>query len=286
MEYLIQRRRVRISGVGQDSEEGSDNSRSEEIIPSQRTESFRDNKAESGLQRQFSSEMSHTEYDSSYEGEFASAIAAAAFAIYSAEESNSESYQNKKLRDATEIIPISRVRTTIQDQFKPPESSQISNSTRFSGWEARDGASMRIRMDQSENWVSTSRGSSQAKADAWEKAAMAKIEKRYVKMNSAILAWESEKKMKAKLQMERKKVLSFDLFGKVIDCCNEEFMVTAHSWKWSHYVQASHCERPRTCEGKEFSSWLVNLVSKLLALFTFSHIFLCIGLHVGPPISL
>ncbi|GMP33369.1 hypothetical protein CsSME_00006719 [Camellia sinensis var. sinensis] len=205
MEYLIQRRRVRISGGGQDSEEGTDNSRSEEIIPSLRTESFQDNKAESGLQRQFSSEISHTDYDSSYEGEFASAIAAAAFAIYSAEESNSESYQNKKLRDATEIIPITRVRTTIQDQFKPPESSQISNSTRFSGWEARDGASMRIRMDQSENWVSTSRGSSQAKADAWEKAAMAKIEKRYVKMNSAILAWENEKKMKAKLQMERKK---------------------------------------------------------------------------------
>lgn len=205
MAYSNQRRRVRISGVGQDSEEGSDNSRSEEIIPSLRTESFRDIKAESGLQRQFSSEMSHTDYDSSYEGEFASAIAAAAFAIYSAEESNSESYQNKKLRDATEIIPISRVRTTMQDQFKPPESSQISNSTRFSGWEARDAASMRIRMDQSEMGVSTSRGSSQAKANAWEKAAMAKIEKRYVKMNSAILDWENEKKMKAKLQMESKK---------------------------------------------------------------------------------
>ncbi|XP_072980724.1 uncharacterized protein [Typha angustifolia] len=41
-------------------------------------------------------------------------------------------------------------------------------------------------------------------ADAWEKDKMAKIERRYNKMNSTIRDWEGEKKVKAKRRLERK----------------------------------------------------------------------------------
>ncbi|KAL5725886.1 hypothetical protein ACHQM5_008975 [Ranunculus cassubicifolius] len=41
------------------------------------------------------------------------------------------------------------------------------------------------------------------KADAWEKAEMEKINKRYERMNSTILSWENEKKGKAKRRMDR-----------------------------------------------------------------------------------
>ncbi|XP_017700964.2 uncharacterized protein LOC103718170 [Phoenix dactylifera] len=44
----------------------------------------------------------------------------------------------------------------------------------------------------------------ESKADAWEKAKMAKIKRRYEKMNATILEWENEKKMKAKCQLNRK----------------------------------------------------------------------------------
>ncbi|KAK3009222.1 hypothetical protein RJ639_014759 [Escallonia herrerae] len=45
----------------------------------------------------------------------------------------------------------------------------------------------------------------ETKADAWERAEIAKIQSRYEKINSAILAWENEKKASAKRQMELKK---------------------------------------------------------------------------------
>ncbi|KAL5987667.1 hypothetical protein ACLOJK_035417 [Asimina triloba] len=42
------------------------------------------------------------------------------------------------------------------------------------------------------------------KADTWEKAQLAKIQKRYEKQVSTILAWEDEKKKKAKHQLDKK----------------------------------------------------------------------------------
>ncbi|XP_039065382.1 uncharacterized protein LOC120210764 [Hibiscus syriacus] len=45
-------------------------------------------------------------------------------------------------------------------------------------------------------------GSDQAKADAWEKADMAKIKKRYAKLDENIVAWEEKKKKKARSKLE------------------------------------------------------------------------------------
>ncbi|MED6194351.1 hypothetical protein PIB30_027739 [Stylosanthes scabra] len=44
-----------------------------------------------------------------------------------------------------------------------------------------------------------------ANAEAWEKAKLEKIQKRYEKIKSQILSWEREKKIHAKMHMERKK---------------------------------------------------------------------------------
>ncbi|KAK9045454.1 hypothetical protein V6N11_059334 [Hibiscus sabdariffa] len=46
-------------------------------------------------------------------------------------------------------------------------------------------------------------GSDQAKADAWEKAEMAKIKERYVKLDETIVAWEEKKKKKARSKLEK-----------------------------------------------------------------------------------
>ncbi|CAA0840654.1 Remorin family protein [Striga hermonthica] len=55
------------------------------------------------------------------------------------------------------------------------------------------------------NPASTGLGSSEAKAYAWEKGQIEKIRKRYEKMQSEIIAWENEKKLTEKHEMERKK---------------------------------------------------------------------------------
>ncbi|XP_039040587.1 remorin 1.4-like [Hibiscus syriacus] len=46
-------------------------------------------------------------------------------------------------------------------------------------------------------------GSDQAKADAWEKAEMAKINERYSKLEETIVAWEEKKKKKARSKLEK-----------------------------------------------------------------------------------
>ncbi|KAL4348646.1 hypothetical protein GQ457_17G017340 [Hibiscus cannabinus] len=45
----------------------------------------------------------------------------------------------------------------------------------------------------------------EAKADAWEKAEMEKVNKRYENMKAAILAWENQRKLRAKVKMDRRK---------------------------------------------------------------------------------
>ncbi|KAK8526059.1 hypothetical protein V6N12_020540 [Hibiscus sabdariffa] len=49
-------------------------------------------------------------------------------------------------------------------------------------------------------------GSDQVKADAWEKAEMAKIKERYVKLDETIVAWEEKKKKKARSKLEKEEV--------------------------------------------------------------------------------
>lgn len=45
----------------------------------------------------------------------------------------------------------------------------------------------------------------ESKADAWEKAEMEKVNKRFENIKASILAWENEKKLRAKAKMDRRK---------------------------------------------------------------------------------
>ncbi|KAI8528862.1 hypothetical protein RHMOL_Rhmol12G0180300 [Rhododendron molle] len=158
-----------------------------------------DKKGHNWFQRQFTSKMAPHDYDFSYEIEFATAIAAAAFAIHSVEEADSES--KNKLRDGTRAS-MSKVKTRKDDPSRPPESRQVSSKEaeragKYAMWRepARWAGSNQLERTRSPD----------AKTDAWEKSAIAKLVKWHEKVNSSIIAWEKEKKMKAKVDMERKK---------------------------------------------------------------------------------
>lgn len=124
------------------------------------------------------------------DGEFAAAIAASAFAICSLEENAGSQYQSKTrgpvIRPA-EAAPMRR-----PSMLNRKTSAEIVPITPA----ANDKMQKRI-----------SRGSRNAenKADAWEKAQIAKIRKRHDELLSALLGWENEKKMMVKQQMERRK---------------------------------------------------------------------------------
>ncbi|KAJ0095903.1 hypothetical protein Patl1_16730 [Pistacia atlantica] len=86
MDSFIQQLRVKLSNVGQENRE--ETSSSSRRIPLQKTQSFKgeNKKAQNWLQRQFSRQMSRG-YDSNIQMEHAAAVAAAAYAINSLEES-------------------------------------------------------------------------------------------------------------------------------------------------------------------------------------------------------
>ncbi|KAK2970336.1 hypothetical protein RJ640_003304 [Escallonia rubra] len=137
------------------------------------------------------------DYDS-INSEFATAIAAATFAIHSVEEG--------RVREEGFRLPVTRARTSKE---RVPESSGVSR--RLSRKETKEAAeaSTRKPLGQGDRAPSSIRPARsrrvETKADAWEKAEIAKIQSRYEKINSAILAWENEKKASAKRQMELKK---------------------------------------------------------------------------------
>lgn len=172
--------------------------------------------------------MSH--YSDAQDVEFSTAVAAAAFAIHSNEEARLQ-YQ-KGMRES---LQISRTKTLQDAMAGRPSSGELNR--RLSNKEAKNAgeASMRKPVGQDQrtlksafpsrypNRASSTRPSTPAdgyqnrkgsstghntletEADAWEKAQIKKIQRRYDKVKSAILAWEHEKKMQAKIKMEKRK---------------------------------------------------------------------------------
>ncbi|CAA7404201.1 unnamed protein product [Spirodela intermedia] len=78
---------------------------------------------------------------------------------------------------------------------KAPSSTDM-GSKRFAGAKGNASAAGKNTLSSS----TSRRGETQA--DAWERAEMAKIRKRYEKMHSAILEWEKEKKHKSRRKQE------------------------------------------------------------------------------------
>ncbi|XP_062029784.1 remorin 4.2 isoform X1 [Rosa rugosa] len=167
------------------------------------------------------------------ESEFATAVAAAAFAIHSMEQAELQ-YQKER----RESLKITRT-NTLQDHMNGrPSSSAATRRLSNKGANNGSGASIKRPMGQdqktldlekafpsrypnrgnsirpptpadgNQNRKGNSRGHGNAvetKADAWEKAQMKKIQNRYEKVKAAILAWENDKKMQVKIKMERRK---------------------------------------------------------------------------------
>ncbi|KAK6787645.1 hypothetical protein RDI58_016170 [Solanum bulbocastanum] len=124
------------------------------------------------------------------DGEFAAVIAATAFAICSLEENAGSQYQTKTRRPVirpAEAAPMRRAST-----MNRKTSAEIVTITPAAN-------------DKMQKGISRGSRNAENKADAWEKAQIAKIRKRHDELLSALLAWENEKKMMAKQQMERRK---------------------------------------------------------------------------------
>ncbi|KAH6799117.1 hypothetical protein C2S51_035601 [Perilla frutescens var. frutescens] len=129
------------------------------------------------------------------DGDFASAVAASAHAIHSLEQINSK-------------LQISRANTRKQEPIKPRQGGSMRKAsikdTRSSS-SLRPPAAISSAEAQRHKETSSTLRRSDSKAEAWEKAQIAKIRKRYEKLQSDIQAWENEKKLGEKHRMERKK---------------------------------------------------------------------------------
>ncbi|KAK0586115.1 hypothetical protein LWI29_001175 [Acer saccharum] len=184
------------------------------------------------------------------DAEFAAAVAAAAFAVYSIEEAEAENRRKKR-----EDLEMSRTklksrkqdtRTGLQQSsgrvsrqfsskelkmivtiiycpcFKAPFTGETSTRNlvemdhirgQESGFPMRRpirsssvrSTSTPVAIDRKHKGIEPRDKNVETKADAWERAQMEKIIKRYEKIKSGILDWENERKMQAKLKMERKK---------------------------------------------------------------------------------
>ncbi|XP_065848904.1 remorin 1.4-like [Euphorbia lathyris] len=145
--------------------------------------------------------------------EFAAAVAAGTFVVYSLEESKAKfrretSDNHKKTRTEIRIakedtrVPIMK-HSSIKDAAgkiasqKPPADTMPSR--KLSRLASRKSM---LPADQRHS----GRGNVvEDKVDSWEKAQIRKINKRYEKMKSEVVVWENAKKMQAKLSMERKR---------------------------------------------------------------------------------
>ncbi|CAI8606125.1 unnamed protein product [Vicia faba] len=139
---------------------------------------------ENGLNQRrvsFSSPQSHKE---TRDDEFVTAVAAATFSIYSLEEAGI--LDLKKIRDSPKF-------SKNQSIARQPSYGETSKERAFrEESRTREGIIIHNKNDK-------------AKAEAWEKAKLQRIQKRYEKMKLQILSWEGEKRIQAKIQMERKK---------------------------------------------------------------------------------
>eukprot|EP00258_Populus_trichocarpa_P026189 XP_024442208.1 uncharacterized protein LOC7453854 isoform X2 [Populus trichocarpa] len=121
------------------------------------------------------------------DGEFATAVAAAAFVIHSHEEAEAD-YRRKLRGDFGET-----------SARKPTEEDRRQQENAFPARKPSRSSSVRPMNRQPLSQVV------ETKADSWEKDQLRKINRRYEKMKSKILDWDKAKKMRAKLHGEKKK---------------------------------------------------------------------------------
>ncbi|XP_024635834.1 uncharacterized protein [Medicago truncatula] len=147
--------------------------------------------------------------------EFVTAIAATAFSIYSLEEAGI--LDLKKVRDSQKFSKNLTIRGKEENIPKQPSYGETSMRRPFRQETRTPEGALPLRSSsgasptggyQNQKGIVLHNKNNKAKAEAWEKAKMERIQKRkfrYEKMKSQILSWEGEKRVQAKQQMERKK---------------------------------------------------------------------------------
>ncbi|GMJ05786.1 hypothetical protein like AT5G61280 [Hibiscus trionum] len=152
-----------------------------------------------------------------YNTEFAVGVAAAAYAINSLED---DDVQHKIKIERSREGTTSRVRDSdsvtrryssnkIKTAGETPSKNSMEKDYRKqeSSLESRkpSGSSSARPVTTEAGDRSRTGNYAQEKADAWEKAEMEKLNKRCEDMKASILAWENQRKLRAKVKMDRKK---------------------------------------------------------------------------------
>ncbi|KAL5078297.1 hypothetical protein RYX36_017281, partial [Vicia faba] len=150
----------------------------------------------------FSSPQSHKE---TRDDEFVIAVAAATFSIYSLEEAGI--LDLKKIRDSPKFSKNQSIaRQPSYGETSKERAFREESRTREGALPLRSSSGISsIGGYQKQKGIIIHNKNDKAKAEAWEKAKLQRIQKRYEKMKLQILSWEGEKRIQAKIQMERKK---------------------------------------------------------------------------------
>ncbi|KAH9604017.1 hypothetical protein KSS87_014197, partial [Heliosperma pusillum] len=181
-QQMKQKRRVSFSDMAQGRNE--EYTRHRNVTKS---ESFRDER-EKKLRRELINGNESEEY--------AASIAAAAYAIYSLEETRAEF--ERRMVESFREDPSSITNTNKDQEDLVDEIPQFGGLPRRSSILEKKDVGPR-QMPVSQRTMETN------KADTWEKARLVKINKWYEKMNVKIKVWENEKKKRASLEMESRK---------------------------------------------------------------------------------
>ncbi|KAL5544565.1 hypothetical protein UlMin_008349 [Ulmus minor] len=214
---VLKQKRVKFSSPGRDRQEESDVIRGRE--------SSKDGKEKRGLDRWYFSSQTSQDHES-IDSDFATAVAAAAFAVHSLDQA--EQQFQMRMREALEA---SRTKAkSRKDEITTDMASSGRGTRLFSNKEAKTGEHSRRRslgqelmaserasparqpsrtssvwLSQTQKGMPPGQNGVETKADAWEKAKLERVQSGYEKKKSTILEWENEKKMQAKLKMDRTK---------------------------------------------------------------------------------
>ncbi|XP_059648797.1 remorin 1.4-like [Cornus florida] len=239
IDSLIKQVRVRFSGVEPENKEEIGTIRDQKA-PSQKSQSFKGEKKKSQnwFRRQFSALMSQSD-DFGDDDDFPTAVAAAAFAITSLEESSirdqkkasegpgtSLSKTKSKTEDKTTRIQESDKRAPISDDTNAKKPEKLAGPApsikrtptlaeqRSSNAGTGPGSSApkpdipstkqsAFPSTEVRRQNSTRPGIGESKADAWEKAQLDTIKERFDKLDTKIVIWENKKKTKAKQKLDK-----------------------------------------------------------------------------------
>ncbi|XP_016647756.1 PREDICTED: remorin isoform X2 [Prunus mume] len=226
MEPLLKQIRVRFSGVRQEKTEH------DRRISPQKAQSFKEKrKPQNWFQRQLSGKMSQ-DYDSNKAIEHATAVAAAAYAIKSIEDSAISDQKKTGNEPKTSLVRIkSKKEETAISKPEPGRVSKLFPGSTKSTPEREhpDGTATTGKVpgkapsikktptfadkqlnstdspsNETMRQSATEPGTRKTQADIWEENKLAMLKERYEKQNATILSWESKKKKKTRRRLSTK----------------------------------------------------------------------------------